>query len=286
MKYKKPVITFFGVVSILLLLVVLVRTPSHDREWQPFQSVMSDAAVTADTVKLTNVRDWQHTATTTYSKSYIDALTISNDDVQRVWFTVQPFAAVDAIGHTMLTFELESGDAYTFSIEARRENDEDYSSLLGTFNQYELLYSWGTARDFLGVRLFFLGDDLYHYPLDLTKKEAWHVLQYVAKATAKVHYTPRFYNTVTANCTNLLAKAINQETFASTLPYGLAWNLPGWSDQYLQRHGYLGASYDIETIRRHSGLQQFVEELQIISQKGERKEFYELVSKRAMELLE
>lgn len=286
MRCKKPVITFVVVVGILLLIVVLVRTPSHDREWQPFQSVMSDAAVTTDTVTLTNVRDWQHTATTTYSKSYIDTLIISDDDVQRVWFTVQPFAAVDAIGHTMLTFELKSGDAYTFSIEARRENDEDYSSFLGAFNQYELLYSWGTARDFLGVRLFFLGDDLYHYPLDLTKKEAWYVLQYVAAATARVHDTPQFYNTLTANCTNLLAKAVNQETLAATLPYGLAWNLPGWSDQYLQRHGYLDASYDVETIRHHRGLQQFVEELQTVSLNGERSEFYKLVSKRAMELLE
>jgi hypothetical protein len=102
------------------------------------------------------------------------------------------------------------------------------------FREYELLYSWGTARDFLGVRLFFLQDDLYHYPLLLDEQVPWHVLQYVAAATNDVAQAAEFYNTATANCTNLLAKSINTRARTTKLPYGLAWNLPGLSDRYLQ----------------------------------------------------
>jgi len=229
-----------GCIALLVAIcVLLLQTPQHDREWQPFQSVLPNAEVTKDTVTLYDVRDWQHTATGTFDHTYLEEVVVTEGEVEWVWFTIQSFAAVEAVEHTMLTFELTNGEAYTFSIEARREADEQYTSLKGFFKQYEVLYSWGTARDFLGVRLFFLGDDLYHYPLELTASEEWQLLRYVATATANVHDEPRFYNTATANCTNLIAKAIDKQAVATKLPYGLAWNLPGYSDVYLKKHGYI-----------------------------------------------
>lgn len=244
----------FGLIGLVVWLYLDTLEPRHDREWQPFYAVLPDATVTTDTVMLHQVRDWRHTATTTYDRTYIATTTIAQDELEQVWFTVQPFAKFAGVGHTLLTFELTDGRAYTFSIEARREAGEEYTALQGLFNQYELIYAWGTARDFLGVRLFFLGDDLYHYPLTLTDAEAWTLLTRVADATATVADQPRFYNTLRANCTNLLAKSINERSDETPLPYGLAWNFPGYSDRYLQTHGYLDSSYDIDMIRSGYGL--------------------------------
>jgi hypothetical protein len=187
--YFKVIFVLVGLVAVGCLALLLQR-PAHDRDWQPFQSIMSDADVTADEVVLYNVRNWSHTATTSYETGYVQEVRITPSDLEAVWFTIQPFAAVDAIGHTMLTFTLTNGEAYTFSIEARRERDEEYSSFMGLLRQYELFYSWGTARDFLGVRLFFLGDDLYHYPLTVNREEGWQLLRYVATATADVYDEP------------------------------------------------------------------------------------------------
>jgi hypothetical protein len=43
---------------------------------------------------------------------------------------------------------------------------------------------------------------------------------------------PRLYNTFSANCTNMLAKVVNQ-TKAGSVPFDLSWYLPGYSDLFL-----------------------------------------------------
>ena len=248
-------LAFLLVLGFVLWLALGTMTPRHDRVWQPLYTVMPQASTTPESVTLLQVRDWRHTATTTYDYTYLATTTIDRAALDTVWFTVQPFAKFAGVGHTLLTFELNDGRAYTFSIEARREVGEEYTALRGLFNQYELIYAWGTARDFLGVRLFFLNDDLYHYPLQLTEEEAWRILTYLAEATAELHHTPRFYNTLSANCTNLLAKSINERSPADPLPYGLAWNFPGYGDRYLQRQGYIANAYDLVALRAQPGLQ-------------------------------
>ena len=156
------------------------------------------------------------------------------------------FGAVPAIGHTFLTFETSSGTALTLSIEARREVSENYSSWWGLFNQYEVWYGWGTERDFVGVRLFLLDEPIEYYRLDLTPTEAQAVFVAVAQETAAVADKPRFYNTLTANCTSLLATAINQ-TYPDRIPYHISWNLPGMSIRFLHQQALLDQTIDLET---------------------------------------
>ena len=60
----------------------------------------------------------------------------------------------------------------------------------------------------------------------------------MARATAEIADNPRFYNTMTGNCTNLLAEAINRAK-PGRLPYDLAWNLPALSVGYLIDEGLI-----------------------------------------------
>jgi len=233
---KLLLITIIGFGIYLYLL-----TPSHDRDWESFSSRTPDAIVSSSNVTLTNVRNWNHSTSSVLSEDWIDQVEIDPADVTKIWFGLSSFSDIAAFGHTFLSFEFTDGNVYTLSIEARREIDEEYSFTKGLLRQYDLLYGWGTERDYVGVRTFLLDQKVELYPLDLTQAEAAAVFIALAEATNRVAIEPRFYNTLTSNCTNELVKVINQK-YPDSLPYHISHNLPGLSIEYLQNQGLIDST--------------------------------------------
>lgn len=232
MKYLLPAIAFTVIFGIGFYLWSSIGGPSHDRNWYDYYERTPGATVGSTTVQLHNVRDWNHSSTSVLDRTWHDNIEVSIADIESVWFGLNRFGTVPIIGHTFLTFETADGLAYTLSIEARREVGEQYNSVKGLFNQYDLWYGWGTERDFVGARLFLLDEPIEYYRLNLTPEEARAVFVAVAKETAAVATEPQYYNTLSANCTNLLAKAIN-ESYPDRIPYHLSWNFPGMSVEFL-----------------------------------------------------
>lgn len=231
--------TFFILIlftSIAIVLLPHLGTPRADRQWAEPYARTSDAIIGSSTVTLTNVRNFNHSDTAVINREWLDEVLIHSNDIEAVWFGLARFKDSRWVGHSFLSFELASGTVYTLSIEARREPDETYSSVKGLFNNFELWYGWGTERDFLGVSLFMLDRPLEYYRLNLTPAEAQAVFRSVALETHQVAAQPQFYNTLTANCTNLLAKAVNEQ-YPGRVPYHVAWNLPGRAPQFLQKEG-------------------------------------------------
>jgi hypothetical protein len=230
-------ITFCLLIIAVFLVDELLRTPSHDRDWPEHYARTPNATTGTSSVTLYNVRNWNHSQTEILSQEWVDEIALNPESVTRVWFGVTSFGN-QYMGHSYLSFELQDGSAYTFSIEARREVDEEYNVFLGLLNQYDLWYGWGVERDFLSASVLLLDRPLELYPLRLTAAQRAAVFRSMAAATADIAAKPRFYNTLRANCTNLLARAIN-DLAPGTLPYHLAWNLPGLAPQYLFDQGFI-----------------------------------------------
>lgn len=224
-----------------------MRTPLADRNWYDFYEQTGDTSITNNTVTLKNVRDWNHSTTSVLERTWHDEIEIPIDSVESIWFGLSRFGSTGMSGHSFMSFELTNGTAYVLSIEARREINEQYSAFYGLFNQYELWYGWGTERDFVGGRLFLLDQPIEYYKLNLTPEESQAVFLAVARETAVVYATPQFYNTLWANCTNLLAKTINQ-SYPGRIPYNIAWNLPGTSVSFLQAQGLINQTIPTETL--------------------------------------
>ena len=165
-------------------------------------------------------------------------MSVDPSTIVRTWFLVEPFSDIEAVGHTFLSFELEDGTVLSFSVEARREEAEEYSAVKGQFREYELAYQWGTERDFVTRRLIYLDHPLRLYPLTLTREQSKALFLSLAEETQTLAEHPRFYNTLTANCTNVLAKIVNRH-YPGTLPYDIAWNLTGYADLYLMEQGLI-----------------------------------------------
>lgn len=257
---------YFVVLMVVLLvfggIYLSLLTPSHDRNWQEHFIPTYDASIEEDdTVVLSLVRDWQHDVSGATSKEWLKNVRIHPTEVERVWFIITSIGESKFVAHSFVSFELKDGRAYSFSIEARREEGEDYSAFMGLFNKYELAYSWGTERDFIGVRRFFLDYHTEIYPLELSSEQAGALFTAMAKATAQVADEPRFYNTLTANCTNLLAEAVNSMS-PDRLPYDLSWHLPALSIGYLMEQGFIDSKgLDAKSLRQQSSIDDFTNEL-------------------------
>ena len=218
------------------LLHRLTLSPQPNRAWIPEQSRVARATL-GDTITLHNVRDWTYSREAPLTTEWSD-VTIDPQTIERAWFYIEPFSDWEAVGHTFLGFELSTGEVYTFSVEARREAGEEYSAVRGLMNEYELSYQWGRERDFVTRRLTYLDHPLRMYPLALTKDDAIRLFEALIVETNALAETPRFYNTLSANCTNVLASIVNTH-YKGRLMYDLSWYLTGYADEYLMREGLI-----------------------------------------------
>jgi hypothetical protein len=130
------------------------------------------------------------------------------------------------MAHTLILFEFGDDRLIGLTVEARREENEDYSAVWGAFNKFELAFIWSTSRDLLGRRAIFLKKDILVFPLALSDDQKVAFLKSVLGKTKDISEKPRFYNTLTSNCTNELAKAAG-------LGWHYSWVLTGYSPERL-----------------------------------------------------
>ena len=89
------------------------------------------------------------------------------------------------------------------SIETRKEKGESYSTIAGFFRQYELVYIAADERDLIGVRTTYRRpqEDVYVYRVSGPLKNARLIFLDYIKSMNDLRERPRFYNTLTTNCT-------------------------------------------------------------------------------------
>lgn len=204
-------IGFLGLIG-LALIVVLLRSPSHDRSWRSEIAIMPKVSIEGSVFRIDQVRDWQYAADDITHQTY-HAGDYNIDELVGTWLMVEPFGGTDAIAHTLILFEFTNNRLLALTIEARKEEGEIYSALKGAFNTYELIYLWADARDVLTRRARYLKHDVFVYPVQLSKEDRQAFFQALVGQTNQLFQQPRFYNTLFSNCTNELAKTA-----------GLKWN--------------------------------------------------------------
>jgi len=249
-------IATFAATSLGGLLVLLARRPRGDRDWAEEFARTTTARFNPDgTVTLTNIRDWTYAPGRIRAKDWRDEVTVDPRAVTGVSFLLEPFSQVPAAGHTFLSFQFADGQALAFSVEARRRRGQKYSVAKGLFRAYELAYTWGTERDFVTRRVLCLGHPLRLYPLIIDPPLTHALFRDLAQETQVLSERPRFYNSLTENCTNALVHIVNRHR-PGTLPWGASWHLPGYADEYLMKRGFIavdGGSVEATQARHELG---------------------------------
>lgn len=239
---------FLTVIAISII-ILFNQKPSHSRDWVAGFDVFPHIEINDNEITIKNLRDW------TYEKDKVTGFnykteTYNPNNLTQAYFLVEPFSKWDGIAHTYFVFEFSDKEPIAFSVEARREKDEKYSALLGFFNQYELIYIWGTEKDLQDQRIVMQGNDIYKYPLIISNENTQKLFVHLAEKTQELEENPQFYNTISKNCTNILADFANDiAPNHDAIPSHYARYFPGYSDELLYKLGYIPNDKPLKEIK-------------------------------------
>ncbi|HYD88743.1 MAG TPA: DUF4105 domain-containing protein [Vitreimonas sp.] len=205
--------------------------PQLARDWYPYLGRTARVNMVGDGFAVSPVTDWSYSREGVTNERYIEA-SYNLAELRNVWFMLEPQPGSQLAAHTLLLFEFEGDRLLGLTIEARREASEDYSALNGVFNAFELAYVWGTARDLLVRRAVMLDHEVFLYPVSITDDQKRTLLSRLLHRTDALETRARYYNTITSNCTNELAKAAG-------FHWAPAYVLTGRSDEYLFERGII-----------------------------------------------
>jgi len=197
--------------ELLILLCFLSLTATNDKTWKP--SFARNPHVEFNSpepgwVTIDNIRDFHYRSVDDFDVCYRKECYDLNA-VQSVDFILVHWG-MDAIAHTMLSFGFSDGRRLAVSVETRVPEGTDSGLAAGIYKQYNLLMILGTERDLFALRTNFRHEDLYLYPTTTLPYEARELLADLLHQANDLERHPRFYNTLTANCTSTLAPSVRR----------------------------------------------------------------------------
>jgi len=238
------------------------KKPRSDREWSPPLAEVAHFEETATyQYDVKNVRAWEYGLEGALRKAWLTQ-SVNAEQLSEIWFFVEPFTGNPLFAHSFLSFVFEDDNGQrntlSVSVEARKEANEPYSAVKGAFRKYELLYVWSTEKDVLTRIAVKLDHTLYAYKLDLEQEKAMVIFDHFVQRTNELADKPRFYNTLHSNCTNELAKAVN-DAFPGALPWHRSWVATGRSAKWLHKLGFIGDKHtSFDAITAKADIQPFV----------------------------
>jgi hypothetical protein len=230
-----------------IIILNLVTTPSNDRAWKDNQAILPYVDFNNETVTVHNIRNFSYGSTTI--PAYYDAA-FDLRDIKRVWFIVSPFSGVPGSAHTFLSFEFAGDRFLAISVEARKEQDEDYSPLKGLFNGFELMYVVADERDAIKLRTNEWKDRVFVYPIRATQDQARSLFVSMLASANDLREHPQFYNTITNSCTSNIASHVNMIAPHRVPLYSRSIIFPANSDKLAYDLGLLDTDLSFEEARK------------------------------------
>lgn len=221
--------------------------PSNSEPWQADVSRQAFIAVDHDAAIIHNFRQCDYRAEFDYTCEW----TTLNVDLARI-------QGVDVfmdhwgspwIAHAILSFDVGQGQHVAFSIEARKQVGQTYSSIRGFFRQYTLISVVSDERDLVRVRTNYRhGEDLYLYHTLATPAFARSLFLNYAGMTNQLYDHPQWYNALTHNCTT----AIFSFTTMKNQPHDWRILLNGKADEMEYEQGELAGDLPFAELKKRA----------------------------------
>jgi hypothetical protein len=218
---------------------------SNARLWADDVAEMTSGSVADDRVTLYHVRnfDWRgrNDYTPRWETREFDLRQLRSVDLILSYWTI------GAIAHVLISFGFSDGRQLVFSVEVRRQKSQAFSEVGGFFKYFELSVIAADERDVVRVRTNVRHERVYLYRLRLQRPVMRSLfLAYVQQANALIE-APRFYNTVTVNCTMLIYHMMTH--IVGRLPLDYRVLLSGYLPGYVYKVGGLDKRYTLAELK-------------------------------------
>jgi Domain of unknown function (DUF4105) len=238
---------YSGAVTIFLAWWATI-SPASNRDRAPEVARTLTATIGRDRAVLSNVRNFTWRSETDFDPIW-EQRTFKLSRVSDVDL-IMSYWMGEAIAHTIISFGFDDGSRLAFSVETRKESDEGFSSIAGFFKQYELAIVAADERDVVRVRSNIRGEDVRIYRLRMTRENAQRLLREYLEEANELAATPRFYNTLTSNCTTLVFDMVR--VIHPGLPLDARVILAGYLPNYAYAVGATDTSMPFEKLRKLS----------------------------------
>lgn len=161
-----------------------------------------------DSLTVHAMRDFRYRSPTDYDARW-SSRTFDLDQLEAVDLFFNNWGIPD-IDHVITSFAFKDQPPLAVSIELRAEADEPNTLLRGFFKQYELFYVWADERDLINLRTTARGEEVRLFRTSLTPETGRQLLLEMAARSNLLEDHPEFYNTLTDNCTNVIARHVDR----------------------------------------------------------------------------
>lgn len=201
----------------------------------------------AGQVEIANVRNAHYRTSQDYDLRW-ESRRYDLQQVQSLWYVVEPFADWRGPAHTFLSFGFANGEYLAVSVEIRKERGESFSPLRGLFRSYEITYVLGDERDLIGLRANIRKDAVYLYRINATPVQIKTLLRAMLARAEALRTEPEFYNTLTNSCTSNIVDHVNA-IWPGRIPWGYRVILPALSDDLAYDIGLIDTQLPATTFR-------------------------------------
>lgn len=173
--------------------------PNPSGPWQTPWARLAHCTLNGNILTIQDLRDFRYTTENDYETRYTTQ-TYNLSTLVAVDFAECRWDGHEAICHTMMSFAFADGRRIVFSAETRVPEGEEQTALGGLYKRYGLAYVIGTEEDIFALRTNYRHEDLYIYPLHITRQQAMNTLLGMLEFATDANENGSHYNTVTGNC--------------------------------------------------------------------------------------
>ncbi len=232
----------------------LTLKPSNDRVWDANSAVLPRAKLEGDVIKFENIRNSTYRSKTDFTPSYYDKQ-----------FHLSNLVAVDLLlyywgspwlSHPTLIFDFGAEGRVGISIEVRYRQGQVYDIVRSIYRQQELIYLVCDELDAILQETEFAPSaaETYLYRIQADATETRIALLDYASQIESLAENPRWYNSVTANCTTSIFRHPHNHA-----EWDWRMLLNGWLDRCLYDRGRLDRSVPFEQLRKSSRINELVD---------------------------